>query len=138
MSMNRTIVLLIILGLAGGLLHARKTFFPSRAERAREAAAMPVSVSVPPAQTVRGPAVDVYGRDGCGYTRRMLADLQAANVPVRYYDIDLPAVEAQFYSRFKHEGIMRDGGYELPVVAVADQSLARPEPASVIYRFRSR
>jgi len=24
------------------------------------------------------------------------------------------------------------------VVAVADQSLARPEPASVIYRFRSR
>lgn len=133
--MNRTIVLLIILGLAGGLLHARKTFFPSRAELARSAAAMPVPV--PPAQTVRGPAVDVYGRDGCGYTRRMLADLQAANVPVRYYDIDLPAVEAQFHSRFKHEGIMRDGGYELPVVAVADQSLARPDSASVIYRFRS-
>lgn len=133
--MNRTIVLLITLGLAGGLLHARKTFFPSRAELARSADAMPVPV--PPAQTVRGPAVDVYGRDGCGYTRRMLADLQAANVPVRYYDIDLPAVEAQFHSRFKHEGIMRDGGYELPVVAVADQSLARPDSASVIYRFRS-
>lgn len=136
--MNRTIVLLMILGLAGGLLHAKRTFFPSRAQLAREAASMPIQAWVPPAQSVRGPAVDVYGRDGCGFTRRMLVDLQAANVPVRYHDIDQPAVEAQFDARFRHEGLLRNGGYELPVVAVAGQSLARPESASVIYRFRSR
>ncbi|WP_313347608.1 hypothetical protein [Stenotrophomonas sp.] len=134
--MNRTIVLLMILGLAGGLLHAKRTFFPSRAQLARDAAAMPISV--PPAQTVRGPAVDVYGRDGCGFTRRMLADLQAANVPVRYHDIDQPAVEAQFDARFRHEGLLRNGAYELPVVAVAGQSLARPASDSVIYRFKTR
>ncbi|MFI8719286.1 glutaredoxin family protein [Stenotrophomonas sp. NPDC077464] len=136
--MNRTIVLLIILGLAGGLLHAKRTFFPSRAQLAREAATLPVSALVPPAHTVRGPAVDVYGRDGCGYTRGMLADLQAAGVPVRYHDIDVPSVEAQFHARFQHEGVMRNGAYELPIVAVAGQSLARPGSDAVIYRFRAR
>lgn len=134
--MNRIFLMLLVLGIAGGLLHAKRTFFPSQLQVAQEAASQPISV--PPAQTVRGPAVDVFGRDGCGYTRRMLADLQAADVPVRYYDIDSPAVESQFHDRFKHAGIMRDGGYELPVVEVADYAYARPASESVIDRFRMR
>lgn len=137
--MNRVFVLLMILGLVGGLWHAQRTFFPTRAQQAAALMANPVPVVVPPpAAQVRGPAVDVFGRTGCGFTRRMLADLQSAGIPVRYYDIDVPAIEKQFDQRFRHAGLLRNGMYELPIVEVAGRSYARPSSESVAYRFRTR
>ncbi len=134
--MNRVFVLLMILSLLGGVLHAKRTFFPSRAQQAEALMANPIPAT--PAAQVTGPAVDVYGRTGCGFTRRMLADLQSAGIPVRYYDIDVPAIEAQFDSRFRHAGLLRNGMYELPVVEVDGRSYARPSLESVAYRFRNR
>ncbi len=134
--MNRLLALVMILGLAGGLLHAKRTFFPSQAQQAAALMADPVP-PIPPEQ-VRGPAVDVYGVAGCGFTRRMLADLQLAGVPVRYYDLDKPAVETRFNDRFRHAGVLRAGVYELPIVEVAGKALARPSSDSIIDRFRTR
>lgn len=137
--MNRVFVLLMVLGLVGGLWHAQRTFFPTRAQQAAALAAQPMAaVQVPPAAQVRGPAVDVYGRTGCGFTRRMLLDLQAAGIPVRYYDIDQPAIERRFDQRFRHAGLLRNGMYELPVVEIGDNAYARPSSDSVAYRFRNR
>lgn len=134
--MNRLLVLVMILGLVGGLLHAKRTLFPSQAQQAAALMADPVP-PIPPEQ-VRGPAVDVYGLNGCGYTRRMLADLQVAGIPVRYYDIESPGVEARFNDRFRHAGVLRNGVYELPIVEVAGKALARPSSESVAHRFVSR
>lgn len=137
--MHRTLVLLLILGVLGGVLQVRKRYFsapPPLAEQAAPAVSQgaPALAALP----ADGQLVEVYGRDACGYTRRMLADLQAANVPVRYHDIDNPSVEAAFHERFEHAGLMHDGSYALPVVAVAGQSLARPSPGAVIYRYNAR
>jgi len=131
--MNRIVVLLLILGTLGGVLHLRNLFFKHRA--GQQQAVAPLAAAGAAAQ---GRAVDVYGRDGCGFTRRMLADLQAANVPVRYHDIDVPAEQAAFHARFENAGVMRDGRYALPVVAVAGQSIARPSSSSVVYRYNAR
>ncbi len=136
--MNRVFVLLMILGLAGGLWHAQRTFFPTRAQQAAALAANPVPLKITPVAQVRGPAVDVFGRTGCGFTRRMLTDLQSAGIPVRYYDIDVPAIEAQFDQRFRHAGLLRNGMYEPPIVEVGGRSYARPSSESVAYRFRNR
>lgn len=137
--MNRLFVLLMALGLVGGLWHAQRTFFPTRAQQARALAGQPMQMPMmPPPARVAGPAVDVYGREGCGFTRRMLVDLQSAGVPVRYYDIDSPSVEARFDTQFRHAGVLRNGMYELPIVEVAGRALARPSSESVVQRFRTR
>ena len=42
------------------------------------------------------------------------------------------------HARFEHGGVMRDGSYALPVVAVFGQSIARPSSSSVVYRYTAR
>jgi len=130
--MNRIMVLLLLLGVAGGVLHVKQRVFGARPVAAPMA-------EVAPAQIVaERHSVAVFGRDGCSITRRMLDELAAARVPVRYHDIDHPAIQNAFHQRFKHAGLMRDGSYPLPIVEVAGQAYARPSPGSVIYRFQSR
>ena len=95
--MNRTFVLLMVLCVAGGLLHLRNQLRgePQRGERPAPvpaAAVMPVVAS--------GRAVDVYGRTSCGYTRQMIERLQAASVPMRFHDIDHAEVNRAFHERF--------------------------------------
>lgn len=127
--MNRAFVLLMVLGVAGGLLHFRNQW------RSRAPAPAPVE---PVAQVVSGRAVEVYGRTNCGYTRRMIERLQAANVPMRFHDLDHAEVSREFHERFSNAGLATSSrGYPLPVVAVSGQKLARPDPESVIYVFRN-
>ncbi len=126
--MNRTFVLLMVLCVAGGLLHLRKQW------RSEEPAPVPVA---PVVQPVSGRAVDVYGRTGCGYTRRMIERLQADGVPMRFHDLDHASVNRAFHERFADAGLATSRGYALPVVAVSGQRLARPDPSSVIYAFRN-
>jgi hypothetical protein len=133
MSMNRTMVLLLVLGVAGGVLHVKNRFFKRPAPTEIEL------VQAMPADAVpRGAVVEVYGRNGCAITRRMLVDLKTANVPVRYHDIDAVQELAGFHARFENAGLMRNGSYALPVVAVAGQSYARPSSSSVVYRYNAR
>jgi hypothetical protein len=42
------------------------------------------------------------------------------------------------HGRFEHAGVMRDGGYAVPMVAVFGQSIARPSSSSVVYRYNAR
>lgn len=42
------------------------------------------------------------------------------------------------HARVEHGGVMRDGSYALPVVAVSGQSIARPSSSSVVYRYTTR
>lgn len=133
--MNRVVVLLLILGMAGGVLHVKNRLFkrPAPADMAWVQTA-PASAPAAP----DGAVVEVYGRDGCAITLRLLVDLQAANVPVRYHDIDAAHEQAGFHARFENAGLLRNGSYALPVVAVAGYSYARPSSSSVVYRYNAR
>ena len=80
--------------------------------------------------------VVVYGRETCGYTRRMLAFLQDERVPVRYFDVDDPAVEAAYQAKFHGTALAEDGRYRLPIVEHRGIASERPEPADVLAAFR--
>jgi hypothetical protein len=145
--MNRTLVLLVVLGVAGGVWHFHKQ--SKAVDQSADAAAMsPVSAPLAPAMdapassATRGVAggnpVDVYGRTGCGYTRKMIAELERTGIPMRFHDIDYPQTRAAFQERFADSGLATSRGYALPVIAVAGQELARPQPSSVIYAYRHR
>lgn len=137
--MNRVVILLLVLGVLGGVLHVKNRYIvPAVRQAALAAQAGQATAAGSAARPANEQVIEVYGRNACGYTRRMLAELQAAQVPVRYHDIDAPAVEAAFQARFADAGLMHNGSYALPVVAVAGQSLARPSPGSVIYRYNAR
>lgn len=137
--MNRVVILLLVLGVLGGVLHVKNRYIvPAVRQAALAAQAGQAAAAGSAARPANGQVIEVYGRNACGYTRRMLAELQAAQVPVAYHDIDAPAVEAAFQARFADAGLMHNGSYALPVVAVAGQSLARPSPGSVIYRYNAR
>ncbi|MCH6483266.1 hypothetical protein MMG85_06760 [Pseudoxanthomonas sp. LH2527] len=82
--------------------------------------------------------VVVYGRDGCGYTRQMLASLQGRNIPVTYVDIDRPGASQAFHDRFDGSGLADHRGYALPVVEVDGEVHARPSPDVVAYHFQTR
>ena len=132
--MNRTFVLLMVLCVAGGLLHLRNQL---RGEPPRDEHPAPVPAAAVMPVVASGRAVDVYGRTSCGYTRQMIERLQAASVPMRFHDIDHAEVNRAFHKRFSGAGMETSRGYALPVVAVAGQRLARPDPATVIYAFRN-
>lgn len=80
--------------------------------------------------------VVVYGRDGCGYTRRMLAFLREQRVPVRYFDIDDPAVDVAYQAKFHGTDLAADGSYRLPIVEHRGHASERPDPAAVLAAFR--
>lgn len=143
--MNRVVILLLVLGVLGGVLHVKNRYIVPAVRQAalasqagQDGQAGQAAAAGSAARPANGQVIEVYGRNACGYTRRMLAELQAAQVPVAYHDIDAPAVEAAFQARFADAGLMHNGSYALPVVAVAGQSLARPSPGSVIYRYNAR
>ncbi len=139
--MNRMLVLLFVLGVAGGAWHFHSRSRPAEAApepppmavAASDAAGMPL-----PRAVAGGSMVDVYGRTSCGYTRRMISELQRAGVPMRFHDIDEPATRGVFLGRFANSGLATARGLALPVVSVAGQDLARPSPDSVIYAARPR
>lgn len=127
--MNRTFGLLVLLGVAGGAVHMYKRHDVAQQQEQAAAAAR-----VLPDRSV----IDVYGRPGCAYTRRMLTELEQAQVPIRFHNIDYPQIQAAFQDRFAGSGLATARGYALPIVAVAGQQLARPQPSSVVYAYQHR
>lgn len=127
--MNRILGLLVLLGVAGGAMHVYK-----RHDAVKQQEQAATAARVLPDRSV----IDVYGRPGCAYTQRMLSELEQANVPIRFHNIDYPHTQAAFQDRFAGSGLATSRGYALPIIAVAGQALARPQPSSVVYAYRHR
>jgi glutaredoxin len=80
--------------------------------------------------------VVVYGRDGCSYTRRMLATLRSEGVPTTYLNLEDPAVNAAFQTKFHNSGLVTEQGYPLPIVEINGHARARPDPDGIASDFR--
>lgn len=127
--MSRTFLVLIsVLAALGAGHHIWK-----RAKTAVQASVMETAID-----TSSRNSVVVYGRDGCGYTRRMLASLQARNIPVTYIDLDRADAQRAFQDRFRDSGLADHRGYALPVVEVDGEVSMRPSPDVVAYHFQTR
>jgi glutaredoxin len=83
-------------------------------------------------------AVVVYGRDRCGYTRKMLSALQASGIPVDYRNIDRSSDYEAFHDRFDGTGLAGEKGYALPVVELNGRASMRPSPGSVAAEYQTR
>lgn len=67
--------------------------------------------------TPAGQYVFVYGRDGCGYTRRMRSQLDSAGIRYSYKTIDDRSVADSLHKRMRSAGVSTRR-YNLPVVEV--------------------
>ena len=127
--MSRTFLVLIsILVVLGAGHHAWK-----RIKTSVQGAVMEAAITESSRNTVL-----VYGRDGCGYTRRMLASLRGRNIPVTYVDLDRAEASRAFHERFDDSGLAGSRGYALPVVEVDGEVSMRPSPDVVVYHFQTR
>lgn len=127
--MSRTfLVLVAVLVALGGGHHAYK-----RIKAGLESSMMETAIVASSRNTVV-----VYGRDGCGYTRQMLASLRNRNIPVTYVDLDLAHASSAFHERFDGTGLAGPLGYALPVVEVDGEVSMRPTPDVVAYHFQTR
>jgi hypothetical protein len=80
------------------------------------------------------PYVAVYGRDTCGITQRMLADLGRSGVPYVYKRVDDRAVADELHERMQASGL-DTSRYGLPVVDVNAEIDIRPSPGDVTSRY---
>lgn len=70
--------------------------------------------------------VAVYGRDSCGFTKRMVKNLQQSQVHYYYFNIDDKSIETQLHNRMEQAGISTKH-YNLPVVDVNGDLAVRPK-----------
>jgi len=77
-----------------------------------------------------GSYVAVYGRDSCGFTKRMVKNLQQSQVNYRYFNVDDKVVANQLHSRMEQAGISTKR-YNLPVVDVNGDLSVRPQYSQV-------
>ncbi len=80
------------------------------------------------------PYVMVYGRDACGITKRMLADLGRAGIPYTYKIVDDPAVKEELHPRMK-AAHLNTRKYGLPVVDVNGEMMMRPKSRVVAQKY---
>jgi hypothetical protein len=79
--------------------------------------------------------VVVYGRDTCGVTSRMLADLNRSGIPYEYKRVDEPQVADELHPRMEAAGLdVRR--YGLPVVDVNAEMIIRPDPNTVAQKYQ--
>jgi glutaredoxin len=83
-------------------------------------------------------AVVVYGRDNCGYTRRMLSALQDGGIPVDYRNIDRSSDTQAFHDKYDGTGLAGGRGYALPVVEFDGRARMRPSPEAVATEYQAR
>ena len=76
------------------------------------------------------PYVAVYGRDSCGFTKRMVKNLQQSQVNYRYFNVDDNLVAEQLHQRMQQAGISTKR-YNLPVVDVNGDLSVRPKFSQV-------
>lgn len=89
----------------------------------------------PPPPLYPTPYVVVYGREACGYTRRMRKALTEAGVKFEYQVVDDPAVASVLHDRMIRSGIDVEH-YYLPVVDVSGEISVRPDAIDVIDEMR--
>jgi len=70
--------------------------------------------------------VAVYGRDSCGFTKRMVNNLQQSQVNYRYFNVDDKTIADQLHGRMRQAGIPTKR-YNLPVVDVNGDLSVRPK-----------
>ncbi len=80
------------------------------------------------------PYVTVYGRDACGITQRLLADLGQSGIPYDYKIVDDPAVKKELHPRMKQAGL-NSRRYGLPVVDVNAEMMMRPKAEVVAKKY---
>jgi len=72
------------------------------------------------------PYVAVYGRNSCGWTKKMLKNLESSNINYRYFEVDRKIVADSLHKRMEHAGISTRR-YNLPVVDVNGSLNVRPK-----------
>jgi hypothetical protein len=79
-------------------------------------------------------SVVIYGRDSCGFTSAMRADLDDRAIPYIYANIDSSFVNEEMWHHLAKGAKAGDEPHtaHLPVVLVNDQVLERPDSAFVI------
>jgi hypothetical protein len=82
------------------------------------------------------PYIVVYGRDSCGYTQDMKANLDQAGLPYVFEIVDQAEVAEILFKRMKASG-MDTASFGLPVVDLSGVISVRPEPSDIISRYRS-
>jgi len=78
--------------------------------------------------------VAVYGRNTCGFTKKMLSDLEAAGVNYHYFIVDNKRVAKDLHIRMESVGISTRR-YNLPVVDVNGDISVRPEIRKVLSEY---
>ncbi len=81
------------------------------------------------------PYLVVYGRDSCGITQALLADLRRSGIRFQYALVDDPAVADVLHRRMASAGI-DTRSYGLPVVDLNNAISVRPEPQRLIQEAR--
>lgn len=71
-------------------------------------------------ETQTATKVEVYGTDWCGLTQGFRDDLDAANIPFEYHNIERDS-EAEW-----HVTQMNGGKRKFPVVVVGDKTMNKP------------
>ncbi len=82
------------------------------------------------------PYVAVYGRNSCGWTKKMLKDLKSSNINYRYFEVDKKAVADSLHKRMENSGISTRR-YNLPVVDVNGSLSIRPKFKKVSNDYQS-
>ncbi len=95
---------------------------------------LPSLFSMGPEPLQDSPYVMVYGRNACGITKRMLADLSRAGIPYTYKLIDDPAVKKELHPRMKTAGL-NSRKYGLPVVDVNGKMMMQPKSDVVAQKY---
>ena len=80
------------------------------------------------------PYVAIYGRDSCGYTQRLIEDLEASNVSFHYYVVDKKPIADRLHATMADQG-MQVQRYNLPVVDVNGALTIRPGVVDVKVRL---
>ena len=82
------------------------------------------------------PYVAVYGRNSCGWTKKMLKDLKSSNINYHYFEVDDKSVADNLHKRMDDVGISTRR-YNLPVIDVNGQISVRPKFAKVSNDFHA-
>jgi len=81
--------------------------------------------------------VAVYGRNSCGFTQKMLRDLQNSGVNYFYFIVDDTNVANNLHSRMKSSGLSTKR-YNLPVVDVNGSLSVRPVFRDVLNNYNAK
>ncbi len=80
------------------------------------------------------PYVAVYGRNSCGFTKRMISGLESEGINYHYFIIDDKSIASDLHSRMESVGISTRR-YNLPVVDVNGDISVRPKLKDVLSDF---